>query len=88
MDLASALISTIPVHSKLNPQLRFQDEYLTSCSFDGNDKVWSTRVWKGLAALRGHAGKVMGMGVLDFYFVCLFVCWVICFQSQKNPTVF
>ena len=22
------------------------------------------------------------------YIVCLFVCWVICFQSQKNPTVF
>ena len=20
-------------------------------------------------------------------FVCLFVCWIICFQSQKNPTV-
>ena len=40
-------------------------EFLTSCSFDGTGKVWSTRNWKLLGTLRGHEGKVMGMDILD-----------------------
>ena len=39
-------------------------EYLASSSFDGTAKVWSTRDWKMLATLRGHAGKVMGVDLL------------------------
>jgi len=70
--------ASLPAHSRLVTQLRFEQrgpgrgddlgvsggEYLVSSSFDGTAKVWSARDWKMLATLRGHAGKVMGAGIL------------------------
>jgi U4/U6 small nuclear ribonucleoprotein PRP4 len=72
--------ASLPAHSKLVTQLRFEQqtggsggdsgggvgggEYLVSSSFDATAKVWSTRDWKMLATLRGHEGKVMGTGIL------------------------
>ena len=35
-----------------------------------------------------HTRPTRGGAHRKLSFVCLFVCWVICFQSQKNPTVF
>lgn len=71
--------SSMPAHSKLVTQLRFEQkasrrgdscgvdggEYLVSSSFDGTAKVWSARDWKMLATLRGHEGKVAGVGILN-----------------------
>ena len=64
--------ASIPAHSKLITQLKFttddvkqNGEFLTSSSFDGSARVWSTRDFKLLATLCGHDGKVMGIDVLD-----------------------
>eukprot|EP00537_Pseudo-nitzschia_pungens_P007295 CAMPEP_0172368398 /NCGR_PEP_ID=MMETSP1060-20121228/26953_1 /TAXON_ID=37318 /ORGANISM="Pseudo-nitzschia pungens, Strain cf. cingulata" /LENGTH=548 /DNA_ID=CAMNT_0013092975 /DNA_START=85 /DNA_END=1731 /DNA_ORIENTATION=+ len=66
--------ASVPAHSKLVTQLRFQErssggvnggEFLVSSSFDGTAKVWSARDWKLLTTLRGHEGKVMGTGLLS-----------------------
>jgi U4/U6 small nuclear ribonucleoprotein PRP4 len=68
------LYASIPAHSRLITQIKFahgyegygqNGEFLTSCSFDGTAKVWSTRNWKLLSTLRGHEGKVMGVDILD-----------------------
>ena len=56
----------------------------------------------GIRIIRNKPDTLHVITLLDIYemitranckylhFVCLFVClcWVICFQSQKNPTVF
>lgn len=63
--------ASIPAHSNLITQIKFANsfgpqngEFLTSSSFDGTGKVWSTRDWKLLSTFRGHEGKVMGIDVL------------------------
>lgn len=68
--------ASLPAHSRLVTQLRFEEqdgrsdvlnggESLVSSSFDGTAKVWSARDWKLLATLRGHEGKVTGAGLLE-----------------------
>jgi len=64
--------ASIPAHTNLITQLKFahssssqNGEFLTSSSFDGMGKIWSTRDWKLLTSLQGHEGKVMGIDVLD-----------------------
>ncbi|KAL7539214.1 hypothetical protein ACHAXR_010882 [Thalassiosira sp. AJA248-18] len=64
--------ASIPAHTNLITQLKFANssssqngEFLASSSFDGTGKIWSTRDWKLLTSLQGHAGKVMGIDVLD-----------------------
>jgi U4/U6 small nuclear ribonucleoprotein PRP4 len=65
----SKRLASVPAHSKLVTQLRFAPtdtaECLVSSSFDGTAKVWSTRDWKILSTLRGHEGKVMGLGIVS-----------------------
>lgn len=60
--------ASVPAHSNLVTQLQFDSakngEYLASSSFDATVKVWSTRDWNSLTTMRGHEGKVMGVGLL------------------------
>jgi len=61
---------TIPAHSSVITQLEYtdNDECLVSSSFDGTAKIWSTRGdWKLLQTMEGHAGKVMGVGIVETY---------------------
>mmetsp|Transcript_24992 Transcript_24992/g.36941 ORF Transcript_24992/g.36941 Transcript_24992/m.36941 type:complete len:512 (-) Transcript_24992:318-1853(-) len=62
------IFASIPAHSRLISQLRFshsatKGEYLASSSFDATAKLWSTRDWRILSTLKGHEGKVMGIGL-------------------------
>jgi U4/U6 small nuclear ribonucleoprotein PRP4 len=60
--------ASIPAHSNIVTQLQFDrnknGEFLVSCSFDATAKVWSTRDWNCLTTMRGHEGKVTGVGLL------------------------
>mmetsp|Transcript_9566 Transcript_9566/g.14768 ORF Transcript_9566/g.14768 Transcript_9566/m.14768 type:complete len:508 (-) Transcript_9566:309-1832(-) len=64
------IFASIPAHSRLISQLQFshsktEGEYLASSSFDETAKIWSTRDWKILSTLKGHEGKVMGIGIMN-----------------------
>lgn len=69
------LYASVPAHSRLVTQLKFEKndrsqndilkgEFLVSSSFDCTAKVWSSRNFKMLNLLRGHGGKVTGVGIL------------------------
>jgi len=65
-------VASVPAHSRLITQIRFghdvpgqNGEFVTTSSFDGTVKVWSTRDWRMLTMLQGHEGKVMGVDIIS-----------------------
>ena len=65
-------VASVPAHSRLITQIRFahdvseqNGEFVTTSSFDGTVKCWSTRDWRMLSMLQGHEGKVMGVDVIS-----------------------
>jgi len=58
------LFYTLPAHSNLISQVKFQpnhSHFLVTSSYDTTCKVWNTYDWKLVKTLAGHQNKVMSV---------------------------
>lgn len=54
-----SVLYTIPAHTNLISDVKFQSSYLVTASYDNTVKLWTNRTWQPLKTLSGHDGKIM-----------------------------
>ncbi|XP_071801847.1 U4/U6 small nuclear ribonucleoprotein Prp4-like [Asterias amurensis] len=54
---------TIPAHNNIVSGVKFQGDYLISCSYDNTAKVWAHPGWSPLMTLAGHDSKIMSVDI-------------------------
>ncbi len=60
-------IYTVPAHTKLVSDIKFEDEYegrvMLTTSYDNKCKIWSTGDWVLVRTLTGHENKITSVSV-------------------------
>jgi len=59
-----ACIYTVPAHTKLVSDIKFEEEYvMLTTSYDNKCKIWSTGDWVLIRTLTGHENKITSVSV-------------------------
>jgi U4/U6 small nuclear ribonucleoprotein PRP4 len=62
-----ACIYTVPAHTKLVSDIKFEEEYegrvMLTTSYDNKCKIWSTGDWVLVRTLTGHENKITSTSV-------------------------
>ena len=56
----------------VDEKLNIKGQYLASCSFDGNMKIWSSYDWNLIHSVKAHEGKILSLDVSNGFFIIYF----------------